>query len=230
MANQYLKINGQLAMLNGKLIKVPEDENLNDLADEQAVLATLNLETSEEIEDLIVNGVIDGSPRGAYATLTALRTAYPNGTYGVYLTLNDGHWYYWNGTEWKDGGIYQAVSNAIINLGVLNENPASETNSILNLFTTPGIFTFTYQNMSYLFIVSEVEQGVISQTLIYTLDYYVSDYYRLMKFTRIVDFNQDHNDAGEITVSVSTPTELCTTEYVDKKISSAITGALTKEY
>ena len=223
MANQYLKINGQLAMLNGKLIKVPEDENLNDLADEQTVLATLNLETSEEIEDLIVNGVIDGSPRGAYATLTDLQTAYPNGAYGIYLTLNNGHWNYWNGTEWKDGGNYQAVSNAIINLGVLDEDPASETNSILNLFKTPGIFTFLYQSISYLFIVSEVEQGIINQMLLYQ-GYNPGD--RLMKFTRIIDDAHE----SETVVSVSTPTQLCTTEYVDSKIENAITGALTKEY
>ena len=108
MANEYLQANGKLLMTSdGKLVQVPDPENLNDLADEQAVLATLNLDVSKEIEDLIVNGVIDGSPKGVYDNLSSLQTAFPDGASGVYLTSDNGHWYYWNGSAWTDGGVYQ---------------------------------------------------------------------------------------------------------------------------
>ena len=64
---------------------------------------------ANKIEELIVkNGVIDGSPKGVYASLSALQTAFPSGASGVYLTSNNGHWYYWNGSAWTDGGVYHS--------------------------------------------------------------------------------------------------------------------------
>lgn len=111
MAKEYLQSNGKLLMTaNGELVQVPDSENLNDLADTNGVMVTQSEEVAKEIEDLIVkNGVIDGSPRGVYASLSALRTAYPSGASGVYLTTDNGHWYYWNGSAWTDGGVYQAI-------------------------------------------------------------------------------------------------------------------------
>lgn len=110
MAKEYLQSNGKMLMTtNGELVQVPDSENLNDLADTNGVMATQSEEVTNEIEDLIVNGVIDGSPRGVYANLSALQTAYPSGANGVYLTRDNGHWYYWNGSAWSDGGIYQAI-------------------------------------------------------------------------------------------------------------------------
>jgi hypothetical protein len=53
-----------------------------------------------------------GSPKGVYASLSALQTAFPTGTTGIYLTTDTGHWYYWNNSAWTDGGIYQASSVA----------------------------------------------------------------------------------------------------------------------
>src|SRR5699024_2176253 len=46
--------------------------------------------------------------KGAYNTLQDLIDTYPNGTQGIFLIQETGHWYYWNG-EWSDGGIYQAL-------------------------------------------------------------------------------------------------------------------------
>lgn len=54
-----------------------------------------------------VQQVASGSPKGVYATLAALQEAYPTGTTGIYVVQADGHWYYWNGTAWADGGVYQ---------------------------------------------------------------------------------------------------------------------------
>ena len=64
---------------------------------------------ANEVEELIVkNGVIDGSPKGVYANLSALQTAFPSGANGVYVCSDNGHWYYWNGSAWTDGGVYQS--------------------------------------------------------------------------------------------------------------------------
>lgn len=108
MAKEYLTVDGKLVMSDGKLVQVPDADNLNDIADENGAYATQGLSLTDEIENLIINGVIDGSPRGVYDNLEALQTAYPSGSNGVYLTSDNGHWYYWNGSAWTDGGVYQS--------------------------------------------------------------------------------------------------------------------------
>lgn len=125
MAKEYLQSNGKMLMTtNGELVQVPDSENLNDLADTNGVMATQSEEVTNEIEDLIVNGVIDGSPRGVYANLSALQTAYPSGASGVYLTSDNGHWYYWNGSAWTDGGVYQAteIADGSVSIEKLDDN------------------------------------------------------------------------------------------------------------
>lgn len=109
MAKEYLMVDGKLVKADTKLVQVPDTENLNNLADENGAHATQSEEVANEIEELIVkNGVIDGSPKGVYASLSALQTAFPSGASGVYLTSDTGHWYYWNGSAWTDGGVYQS--------------------------------------------------------------------------------------------------------------------------
>lgn len=71
-----------------------------------------NIVINSESEASTYKEIIDGSPRGVYANLSALQTAFPTGTSGVYLTSDNGHWHYWNGTAWADGGVYQAVEIA----------------------------------------------------------------------------------------------------------------------
>lgn len=53
-----------------------------------------------------LSSVASGSPKGVYATLSDLQSAYPTGTSGIYVVTADGHWYYWNGSAWTDGGQY----------------------------------------------------------------------------------------------------------------------------
>ncbi|HDR8493703.1 TPA: SGNH/GDSL hydrolase family protein [Bacillus cereus] len=59
----------------------------------------------------------NGSPKGAYQTLQDLKNAFPNGTNGVYVVNEDGKWYYWNGSAWVAGGVYQStgIANESIN-------------------------------------------------------------------------------------------------------------------
>ncbi|MEH7093934.1 SGNH/GDSL hydrolase family protein [Neobacillus vireti] len=54
----------------------------------------------------------NGSPKGAYATLSALQTDFPTGTSGIYVVSADGKWYFWNGSVWTAGGIYQSTALA----------------------------------------------------------------------------------------------------------------------
>lgn len=66
-----------------------------------------NRVTSVENE---LSSVASGSPKGVYSTVSDLETAYPTGTTGIYVVSASGHWYYWNGTAWTDGGVYQATA------------------------------------------------------------------------------------------------------------------------
>ena len=56
-----------------------------------------------------ISGIADGSPKGVYANLSALQSAKPNGDSGIYVTADNGHWYYYN-QGWKDGGVYQSMT------------------------------------------------------------------------------------------------------------------------
>lgn len=60
--------------------------------------------------DTKVSNVASGSPKGVYANLSALQTAKPNGDSGIYVTTDNGHWYYYS-SGWKDGGVYQASAS-----------------------------------------------------------------------------------------------------------------------
>ena len=82
MAKEYLMVDGKVVLVDGELVQVPDEENLNDLADENGALATQSDEVANEIEDLIVkNGVIDGSPRGVYENLSDVGVKLPFGKY-----------------------------------------------------------------------------------------------------------------------------------------------------
>lgn len=86
--------------------------DLNKLQGLTAQLATLDRQKADQsFVDLQFANIVSGAPKGTYTTLSALQTAYPTGTSGVFLVLADGHWYYWNGSTWVDGGVYQGTEN-----------------------------------------------------------------------------------------------------------------------
>lgn len=47
-----------------------------------------------------------------FANLAALRSTYPNGKTGLFVTADNGHKYIWANGSWNDAGIYQAVGIA----------------------------------------------------------------------------------------------------------------------
>jgi lysophospholipase L1-like esterase len=86
--------------------KKNEVEGLEELQSQMAQRPTISEVDSK------VSQIVSGSPKGTYATLSALQTAFPTGTTGVYLVTSDGKWYYWNGTAWTAGGTYQSTGIA----------------------------------------------------------------------------------------------------------------------
>ena len=99
---------------------------------------------ANEIEELIVNGVIDGSPKGVYANLSALQTAFPSGASGVYITEDDGYWNYWNGTEWKKGRVYITDPSYDEVKGELNNYAQLYVNFERKRFHSYGFVTVDY--------------------------------------------------------------------------------------
>lgn len=83
-------------------------DNIKVNKDEMNVKIKLlnDLKADKTFVDAQFASIVSGSPKGTFATLTALQSAYPNGTEGVFLVLQNGHWYYY-ASGWKDGGVYQ---------------------------------------------------------------------------------------------------------------------------
>jgi lysophospholipase L1-like esterase len=86
--------------------------------------------------DSKVASVASGSPKGVYATLSALQTAFPTGTTGIYLVTADGKWYYWSGSAWVAGGIYQATSVADKSINFNKTNFLTTGKNIFNKDTS----------------------------------------------------------------------------------------------
>lgn len=74
-------------------------------------VSNVDLSTKISQQNEKISNIISGTPKGTFATLAALQTAYPRGTEGVFLVLENGHWYYY-ASGWKDGGVYQGVGIA----------------------------------------------------------------------------------------------------------------------
>ncbi|HFI0512473.1 TPA: hypothetical protein ACGOXW_000102 [Streptococcus suis] len=90
-----------------------DDATTNGNANMEVAKARGGFETlSNRLSDINnqIQNVTSGSPKGVYANLSALQTAKPNGDSGIYVTTDNGHWYYYN-NGWKDGGVYQASAS-----------------------------------------------------------------------------------------------------------------------
>ena len=100
--------------INKKLDEMAEDGSLTSLIKgyidpiqttfENRVNASLSSMQSQ------IDGVASGSPKGVYATKSALSTADPDHDF-IYLVTADGKWYYYDESEsdWVAGGVYQST-------------------------------------------------------------------------------------------------------------------------
>jgi hypothetical protein len=98
----------------------------------QSALNTTNANVATKADksyvDTQIGNIGNASPKGTYATLTALQTAFPTGTTGIYIVTADGKWYYWNGSAWTVGGIYQStgMANKSVDTTHLTDNVVSQ--------------------------------------------------------------------------------------------------------
>jgi lysophospholipase L1-like esterase len=77
-----------------------------------AVDASLAEKASKTYVDSEITKKASGAPKGVYATLSALQTALPTGSSDNQLVTADGKWYYWSGSAWTAGAVYQSTGIA----------------------------------------------------------------------------------------------------------------------
>jgi hypothetical protein len=82
--------------------------------------------------DSKVSQIVSGSPKGTYTTLSALQTDKPSGDTGIYVVSADGKWYYWNGSNWVEGGLYQSTGIATNSLSITKLKGFTTGKNILN--------------------------------------------------------------------------------------------------
>lgn len=101
--------------INNKLDEMVEDGTLTNL-----IGSYVNNYVKPSIDNLQsqITGLASGSP------LVASSTSEMTDTTRVYVNTSNGHWYYYDGTNWQDGGVYQATedSQTVSELQRLQEN------------------------------------------------------------------------------------------------------------
>lgn len=88
--------------------------------------------------DSKTNNISKGSPSGTFATLAELKAKYPSGNNNMYVVTADGKWYYWSGTDWAAGGVYQSQGIADKSIGT-NETQEIVMNGAISLSTNDDI-------------------------------------------------------------------------------------------
>lgn len=86
----------------------------------------------------LINDIIAGSPKGVYPTLNALQSAKPNGEQGIFVTSDNGHWYYWN-NHWLDGGVYQGKTVPEKSVGKVHFDFYTNDSKSANLFVEDNV-------------------------------------------------------------------------------------------
>lgn len=104
--------------INNKIDQLIEDGTLEDLVG--AYIQPRIDEQDVEISQIrnMVENTASGSP------LVASSTAGMTDTSRVYVNTTDGNWYYYNGSQWTIGGVYQSskISNGSIDVLMLDNN------------------------------------------------------------------------------------------------------------
>lgn len=142
-------------------------QNTNTNLSSITSLANQNSNKIISIEEQIPS-IISGNPKGTYENLEALQEAYPNGTTGIFVTTNNGHWYYYKSSSgWTDGGVYQSADfangsvspsklNSFLNNAIQNTYiyPATNTIKKLNFDNTSKSYFVTFDN-TYIMIAQQ---------------------------------------------------------------------------
>lgn len=111
-AAQSGNANLEVSLARGKFTQLADRLN--------SIVKLLESKADDGQVESMLNNILDGSPKGTYNDIGALRSALPSGAKGIYITTNNGHWNYWNGSNWVDGGAYQSPLDGVPNqLGVI---------------------------------------------------------------------------------------------------------------
>lgn len=115
-----------------------------DKADKTEVNSLATAKADKTYVDTQIASVASGSPKGIYATLADLQTAFPTGNTNIYVVTADGKWYYWNGSAWTAGGTYQStgISAKAVSFSKL-------ASSIQNIMAIDDSITHTDFTMGY---------------------------------------------------------------------------------
>ena len=82
------------------------------LSDRLTGMDKIEAKNTNELTSLIANALAsigDGSPKAVFANVNELQSSYPTGSKGIYITSDNGHWWYWDNSKWADGGQYQSA-------------------------------------------------------------------------------------------------------------------------
>jgi lysophospholipase L1-like esterase len=139
---------------------VDTDNNLP--LDVSVQLNSLTTAVADKASKAELANIGNGSPKGVYTTLSALQTAFPTGTTGIYLVTTDGKWYYWSGSAWTIGGTYQST-------GIADKSITPNLLSFVNVLQSQNLFnknTATSGNLD-------------SGTVFTNANYFVSDFIKI---------------------------------------------------
>lgn len=107
--------------------------------------------TNQDVVEMLERGFanFDGGNPHTVADLATLKSQYPKGTSGVWVTQDTGHMYFWNAisSEWVDGGAYNAVE---IKDGSITAEKLAE-NAQTPIFVPSGDGIPNYDSASHLF-------------------------------------------------------------------------------
>lgn len=111
------------------------------------------------------------------ASLDELKTKYPNGKSGLFITADNGHKYIWTDGAWKDAGVYQSVGIADGSVVVEKLAQNAQTpifipskDGVPNYSTDTGILDFNCKSGSaYFMLNNEAIEVPIGTTVISTI-------------------------------------------------------------
>lgn len=115
-------ITGILSDLSQKGFDISDLKTKMDTIYSNALDDHAEIETARGVYDTLPNRLqaIDGmlisklnsltniSPKDVVESFAVLVSMHPTGSDGVFITADTGHWYFWNGNSWEDGGAYQS--------------------------------------------------------------------------------------------------------------------------
>ncbi|MDN6630613.1 MAG: hypothetical protein L0K90_05040 [Staphylococcus equorum] len=101
--NIFNKLNNKIDTIKGITAELKE----KDVKQDSAINAVDNKVSGFRTElNNKINDIVSPDPVGYVDTVDDLNSQYPSGADGVVVVNSDGHWYYYSGGSWEQGGEY----------------------------------------------------------------------------------------------------------------------------